>query len=231
MSLILSALISCNTDQTKSEYYDSGELKKQYVEGQNGVVLLKEYYKSGGVKKEIFLKQNIPNGLSVTYYENGDTLAVEVYEAGEIQGLVRYYKKNGVLAEKSLLQNGSWYYSIYYEEDGTIKGELYSPLAEIPKVVSSNEGFAVNLSFPVFNGIPYFKDDLKVMWNISKKEGTSEFSFDEDLDSIVLFSSDKRNRSFSYELKDTGSYYLNYLTYFEIQDSTFNYQNIEFSVR
>ena len=96
-----------------------------------------------------------------------------------------------------------------------------------------NEELRVNLLIPFdpSDSLSYIDKDISVLWNFSKKEGTTEFMFEEGVDNLLKFNKKNQSRSVKVSPKNTGTYFLNQLVYFEMKDSIFEFKSDEIIVK
>ena len=84
-----------------------------------------EVYPSGALKLEMFIKNGLPDGIYVVYFENGKIEEVRSYYEGKFHGTWRTYDKNGILIAEAHYnkgkKNGIWR---IWDDNGILRYEM-----------------------------------------------------------------------------------------------------------
>jgi hypothetical protein len=183
-TLILSVLTSCQLKE--KEYYDTGELKKEYslnsdgkIEGEmilydkegnvrdvinykNGIKEgeAKGFYDNGQLRIQVNFTNNSRDGISKAYYKNGQIESVVNYKKGVFHGDLMFYYDNGSLKKKAVSQNDTTLFFKEYSKEGELI-DFYRKVNIEPKRDTVIQGEQFKVSVKIFGGI---EDIEKVMY-------------------------------------------------------------------
>ncbi len=233
INLFVLFLLSCSCNNKTKEYYSSGELKIILQDLEGGLQHYKEFHKNGVLKQELYLENGYVNGDVNSYYDNGKLQSIHNYSKGIQDSIALFYSENGDLYEKSFISLDSKYYSIFYDPKNDEPTDLIRPITkcrnEIRKDVSAI--IEVNIPFEKNSDFPFSERDISILWDFSKSFSTSQFSFDESKDSVITLNKKKQSASVTVTPRDTGTYYMNQLVYFNMKDSMYDHNAMEFYVK
>lgn len=228
--LLIILFKSCIDNSVSKEYYESGELWMIIDFHDEDYSCVEEYYRTGQLKQTGCLRNDILEGEVRTFFENGNLKKISNYTKGIEEGEVLFYNESGELIEKSFLLNGQKYYSEFFDLKET--KDLITPLSDIPEDLRKGKKskIVIDIPFDVKIKLPYFDKEIKLLWNLSKEKGTSDFYFDENIDSLLVFNKLNHTKEIHFVPPDTGTFFLNQLIYFDLQDSIFEYNPVELYV-
>ena len=120
LMFILVILTSCKNGE--KEYYDNGNIHKEYfLKGGNITGVYKEYFQNGNLKLIHLFENGKKVDSSVYFFENLNKIEkVLYYQLGDTIREINYYKNGSVSSKGSSVNDNKikkWY---YYRDDGSI---------------------------------------------------------------------------------------------------------------
>ena len=123
LTFCLITFVSAFSQETKKEFYESGNIKLEYKE-LNGKPdgLVKLYYETGKLQGDINYSNGMQNGQTIFYYQSGKIMKKMTYTDGSQIDTMKIYYESGQLNEVSIIKNSKKEgYYIQYFENGNLK--------------------------------------------------------------------------------------------------------------
>ncbi len=163
--LILALLIGCS--QPRVEIYNLEDRLTRFnangsliidLEGEPISGLAFQNHKDGTLKLKLFIKEGIPHGSALSYFENGQLWQKGEFKNGKLDGLLEMYYENGQLDGKVTYKNGEkdGLYEMYFDngqlwEKGEFKNgkmdglyERYNKYGQIMLIRIYEEGLLIS---------------------------------------------------------------------------------------
>lgn len=116
------------------------------VYAQNGI--MKTYHASGKVASRLSFVDDVMEGTSFWYYENGNIKTEKNYSGGKLNGIVRNFFSNGLIKDETHLVNGVLHGIIReYYENGSLKSVKNYDQGKL--ISSNNVDFDTNYIAPL----------------------------------------------------------------------------------
>ena len=125
-SILTDINYNSNSHEIVTDEFPNGLLKQYFtfnkdelLEGES-----RQYYEEGDIKSISPFKNNVADGTFISYYQNGNIKEKHTYKNGNEEGEGIFYYENGKLEEKYFMKNGKLDgEAINYFEDGKIKNK------------------------------------------------------------------------------------------------------------
>ena len=115
-----------NSNEIITDEFPNGLLKQYFTFNKDELLdgESRQYYEEGDIKSISPFKNNVADGTFISYYQNGNIKEKHTYKNGNEEGEGIFYYENGKLEEKYLMKNGKLDgEAINYFEDGKIKNK------------------------------------------------------------------------------------------------------------
>lgn len=108
LSIVLSFLVACNSEETKTNYYENGIISSE-LHYKNGKLdgLSKYYYKNGAIQSSYSYKDGLLDGKSTSWYLNSNKETETNYKQGKQDGTKIEYNQDGTKAYLETYKNDS----------------------------------------------------------------------------------------------------------------------------
>ena len=123
-SILTNINYNSNSHEIVTDEFPNGLLKQYFTFNKNELLdgESRQYYEEGEIKSVSPFKNNVANGTFISYYQNGNIKEKHIYKDGKEDGEGIFYYENGKLEEKYFMKNGKLDgEAINYFEDGKIK--------------------------------------------------------------------------------------------------------------
>ena len=117
---------SSNSHEVVTDEFSNGLLKQYFTFNKDELLdgESRQYYEEGDIKSISPFKNNVADGVFISYYQNGNMKEKHAYKNGNEEGEGIFYYKNGKLEEKYFMKNGKLDgEAINYFEDGKIRNK------------------------------------------------------------------------------------------------------------
>ena len=117
---------SSNSHEVVTDEFSNGLLKQYFTFNKDELLdgESRQYYEEGDIKSISPFKNNVADGVFISYYQNGNMKEKHAYKNGNEEGEGIFYYENGKLEEKYFMKNGKLDgEAINYFEDGKIKNK------------------------------------------------------------------------------------------------------------
>ena len=107
-SLVTDINYNLNSNEIITDEFPNGLLKQYFIYNKNELLdgESREYYEEGDIKSISHFKNHIPDGVFISYYPNGNMEEKYAYVNGQANGECFSYYENGKLEERYFLKNG-----------------------------------------------------------------------------------------------------------------------------
>ena len=125
-SILTNINYNSNSHEIVTDEFPNGLLKQYFTFNKNELLdgESRQYYEEGEIKSVSPFKNNVANGTFISYYQNGNIKEKHTYKDGNEEGEGIFYYENGKLEEKYFMKNGKLDgEAINYFEDGKIKNK------------------------------------------------------------------------------------------------------------
>jgi len=125
-SLVTDINYNLNSHEIVTDEFPNQLLKQYFIFNKNELLdgESREYYEEGDIKSVSPFKNNIPDGVFISYYQNGNIKEKHTYKNGNEEGEGLFYYENGQLEEKYFMKNGKLDgEATVYFEDGKIRNK------------------------------------------------------------------------------------------------------------
>ncbi|PGH26164.1 phosphatidylinositol-4-phosphate 5-kinase [Fusobacterium animalis] len=115
-----------NSHEIVTDEFPNGLLKQYFTFNKDELLdgESRQYYEEGDIKSISPFKNNVADGTFISYYQNGNIKEKHTYKNGNEEGEGIFYYENGKLEEKYFMKNGKLDgEAINYFEDGKIKNK------------------------------------------------------------------------------------------------------------
>ena len=123
-SILTDINYNSNSHEIVTDEFPNGLLKQYFTFNKDELLdgESRQYYEEGDIKSISPFKNNVADGTFISYYQNGNIKEKHTYKNGNEEGEGIFYYENGKLEEKYLMKNGKLDgEAINYFEDGKIK--------------------------------------------------------------------------------------------------------------
>ena len=117
---------SSNSHEVVTDEFSNGLLKQYFTFNKDELLdgESRQYYEEGDIKSISPFKNNVADGVFISYYQNGNIKEKHIYKNGNKEGEGIFYYENGKLEEKYFMKNGKLDgEAINYFEDGKIRNK------------------------------------------------------------------------------------------------------------
>ena len=125
-SILTDINYNSNSHEIVTDEFPNGLLKQYFTFNKNELLdgESRQYYEEGDIKSISPFKNNVADGTFISYYQNGNIKEKHTYKNGNEEGEGIFYYENGKLEEKYFMKNGKLDgEAINYFEDGKIKNK------------------------------------------------------------------------------------------------------------
>ena len=125
-SILTNINYNSNSHEIVTDEFPNGLLKQYFTFNKNELLdgESRQYYEEGEIKSVSPFKNNVANGTFISYYQNGNIKEKHIYKDGKEDGEGIFYYENGKLEEKYFMKNGKLDgEAINYFEDGKIRNK------------------------------------------------------------------------------------------------------------
>ena len=125
-SILTDINYNSNSHEIVTDEFPNGLLKQYFTFNKDELLdgESRQYYEEGDIKSISPFKNNIANGTFISYYQNGNIKEKHTYKNGNEEGEGIFYYENGKLEEKYFMKNGKLDgEAVNYFEDGKIKNK------------------------------------------------------------------------------------------------------------
>ena len=125
-SILTDINYNSNSHEIVTDEFPNGLLKQYFTFNKDELLdgESRQYYEEGDIKSISPFKNNIPDGIFISYYQNGNIKEKHTYKNGNEEGEGIFYYENGKLEEKYFMKNGKLDgEAINYFEDGKIRNK------------------------------------------------------------------------------------------------------------
>ena len=115
-----------NSHEIVTDEFPNGLLKQYFTFNKDELLdgESRQYYEEGDIKSISPFKNNVADGTFISYYQNGNIKEKHTYKNGNEEGEGIFYYENGKLEEKYFMKNGKLDgEAVNYFEDGKIKNK------------------------------------------------------------------------------------------------------------
>ena len=125
-SILTDINYNSNSHEIVTDEFPNGLLKQYFTFNKDELLdgESRQYYEEGDIKSISPFKNNVADGTFISYYQNGNIKEKHTYKNGNEEGEGIFYYENGKLEEKYFMKNGKLDgEAINYFEDGKIKNK------------------------------------------------------------------------------------------------------------
>ena len=125
-SILTDINYNSNSHEIVTDEFPNGLLKQYFTFNKDELLdgESRQYYEEGDIKSISTFKNNVADGTFISYYQNGNIKENHTYKNGNEEGEGIFYYENGKLEEKYFMKNGKLDgEAINYFEDGKIKNK------------------------------------------------------------------------------------------------------------
>ena len=125
-SILTDINYNSNSHEIVTDEFPNGLLKQYFTFNKDELLdgESRQYYEEGDIKSISLFKNNVADGTFISYYQNGNIKEKHTYKDGNEEGEGIFYYENGKLEEKYFMKNGKLDgEAINYFEDGKIKNK------------------------------------------------------------------------------------------------------------
>ncbi|ALF19117.1 phosphatidylinositol-4-phosphate 5-kinase [Fusobacterium nucleatum] len=125
-SILTDINYNSNSHEIVTDEFPNGLLKQYFTFNKDELLdgESRQYYEEGDIKSISPFKNNVADGTFISYYQNGNIKEKHTYKNGNEEGEGIFYYENGKLEEKYFMKNGKLDgQAINYFEDGKIKNK------------------------------------------------------------------------------------------------------------
>ena len=125
-SILTDINYNSNSHEIVTDEFPNGLLKQYFTFNKDELLdgESRQYYEEGDIKSISPFKNNVADGVFISYYQNGNMKEKHTYKNGEIVQQDIYSKNKILKAKKSLLENGKMKIISYYE-NGNKEEEVF----------------------------------------------------------------------------------------------------------
>ena len=125
-SILTDINYNSNSHEIVTDEFPNGLLKQYFTFNKDELLdgESRQYYEEGDIKSISPFKNNIPDGVFISYYQNGNIKEKHTYKNGNEEGEGLFYYENAKLEEKYFMKNGKLDgEATAYFEDGKIRNK------------------------------------------------------------------------------------------------------------
>jgi hypothetical protein len=200
--ICLNLLLGCNSERKEMTYFQTGELKTEWIystTGNKSVYL--EYYKNGNVREKIEYKNGKKDGKSIAFNSDGSTAQIFYYKNGKREGKAEIFYPDGKILEHQYFSNGILLDFKKYNRDGEQHGETMAMFHFENDTVKLNDEVVIRAKLGNLYDSTFLKGQFLVTSNLNALE--------EPVDTIEVVSSNSNDYVYKFKASKKG---LNYFS-------------------
>lgn len=200
--IFLFLLIACNSERREVEYFQTGELKREWVHSltENKSVYT-EYYKNGNVREIIKYKDGKKHGKNIAFNADGSVAQIFYYINGKKQGQAEIFYPDGKVLERQYYTNGILTDYKKFNREGEQHGDMMAILYFENDSINLNDEVIVRAKVGNMYDSSFLMGEFLITSNLD--------SLEEPVDTIDIVPSNSNNYVYKFTASKKGLNYFN----------------------